>query len=125
MQKTIKTVFGEYGSVYKLNKGETPAGRDVSRCTIAFQGRLQKKRGEIPSLSTSKSSEILKETTHNSLLFAVSFCVFLNSARVTLDTEQCFISLWHFLFPLCFYSDTGFGEWEVSGYNNSASSCIL
>lgn len=75
MQKTIKAVFGEYGFVYKLNKGETPEGRDVSRYTIAFQGRLQKKRREIPSLSTSKSSEILKETTTH---ITICFLLFLS-----------------------------------------------
>lgn len=75
MQKTIKAVFGEYGFVYKLNKGETPEGRDASRYTIAFQGRLQKKRREIPSLSTSKSSEILKETTTH---ITICFLLFLS-----------------------------------------------
>lgn len=75
MQKSIKAVFGEYGSVYKLNKRETPEDRDVSRCPIAFQDRLQKKRGEIPSLSTSKSSEILKETT---IHITICFLLFLS-----------------------------------------------
>lgn len=115
------------GSVYKLNKGEMLEGRDASRCIIAFQGRPRKTMEEIPSLNTSKSSEMLKETTTHLTIcfFAVSFCVFVSSTKVTLDTEQGFISLWHFLFSLHFHSDIDFGEWEVSGQNNSASLCIF